>query len=1243
MVVKEKEGEGQELTDEQKSELEKLTEEQRIKLYSIELLIYIVIRNIDESAKTVNDIVTSQLGFKKKGTFMSQPALQKELTGVLENVTEHKYLTLLLDGFDEMSEMSENNEVLINLFKGDSHQNLNYITTCRPSVSLGILRYIDVEIKLKGFTLAQAEAFVRMFPRYIARCTKEDKRESFFNRTMSEIKSSADLLEMSTNPSMLQLLCLISWEKGNIRKHRTSVFKYYTRNLLKQYHIKQGLEEKLYSDNLYHQILLHAGKLALKALKQNQLQLEFLENKANKTEDKPLFKIGFLTVTDDNKVQFTHETLQEYLAAYYVTKAPGNEGLQLLMDFCCTSQSLIGSKMILEFVTAMSEKKEKEMGKKIKDYVSSWDSDEKLDPKSHTSFLISMLKGNKRLTFRLPAEIDIDLREYDVVPGHFSNCVNISKSSKSSLERFFELDGKGVKNIKLILGEQKRLNVLVNKTMDSVEELTINYCNSSAEEDKEDLTEVMMRIKPQLLCIAYCERKLMDKATVAVILQHEDLHTLILTQCDLNNEQLFIILKTKHHLKVLLFDGGGVIIDGEVLEAVSTLSYDIKLSISGKKVTLFHDSATKKFLSMSNCEIQIDTKIAQAVFRMPDHTLLDLSGNRVTDKSACIILIHKALTMKFLGMHNCMSNCGIQIDTDIAEAVSKLPDHTQLNLSGNQVTDKSACVTLIHKAATMKYLNIHDCMSNCGIQIDTKIAEAVSKLPDHTQLDLSGNQVTDKSACITLIHKAAKMKSLNIHDCMTNCGIQIDTEIAEAVSRLPDHTQLDLSGNQVTDKSTCITLIHKAANMKSLSICNCGIQIDTEIAEAVSKLPDHTELDLSGNLVTYKFACISLIHKAATMKSLNIHDCMSNCGIPIDTEIAEAVSRLPDHTHLDLSGNQVTDRSACITLLHKAVTMKFLNIHDCMSNCGIEIDTKIAEAVSRLPDDILLDQSGNKLTKMYPRLLPGVLIHMAEDEDINMTGWGITIDVDIVKALSKMPQLKSLKASCNELKPEAAREFSMSQLQLLELSNCSINDTVCVSLMISLSKHCPLLEILNLNNKGLARFDNKLTSDEWCHHVQMKQLKELYLSNCGINDPVYVSLMISLSKHCPLLEILNLSNKGRAGFNNKVTSDEWCHHVQMKQLKELYLSNCGINDTVYVSLMISLSRHCPKLQILKLGYNHLTSSGVLEIIECFKHMKKLRELGLYGNPCMKDQQCREKIKVALQKSNPWLEVKTAQF
>ena len=347
-------------------------------------------------------------------------------------------------------------------------------------------------------------------------------------------------------------------------------------------------------------------------------------------------------------------------------------------------------------------------------------------------------------------------------------------------------------------------------------------------------------MKPGLLRITNCQEKLIKKDTILVILQY--VHSLVLEKFVLKREHFFLILSKGHHLTYFKVHESGVKIDGEVIETVSKLSFDIKLDISGQEIKLIHKSATMKSLSLCNCGIEIDTDIAKAVSSLPDDIQLDLSGNQVKNKSECITLIHKAAKMKSVNIHNCMSNCGIQIDKEIAEAVSRLPDHTQLDLSGNQVTDKAACITLTHKAATMKSLSI----SNCGIEVDTEIAEAVSRLPDHTQLELSGNQVTEKSACITLIHKAATMKSLRI----CNCHIQIDTETAEAVSRLPDHSQLDLSGNQVTDKSSCITLIHKAATMKSLSICKCGKEIDPEIAEAVSMLPDHTQLDLSGNVIT---------------------------------------------------------------------------------------------------------------------------------------------------------------------------------------------------------------------------------------------------------------------------------------------------------------------------------------------------------------------------------------------------------
>ena len=888
IVVKEKEGRGQELTEEQKSKLEKLTEEQRSKLNNIGLLIFIVLRDINVHTKSVKDIIIAQLGLQKEGTYLSQTVLKEQILSILFNVNVPNKLVLIIDGFDELSEQNENIEDVIT---GRSYQNILSITTCRPHATRAIDLEVDVEIRLKGFSKAQTITYVQNYAK--VKYNKQNEIESFVSRTMNQIKSSVYLLEMSTNPSMLQLLCLLSWKKTiNFGKDRTSVFKYYTNYLLRQYHIKlvikgEVAKTKRYSDNLYHQNLLNAGKVALMGLKQNKLV--FSEDEARQTGGDAIFEIGFLTKLpstdlDNVKVQFTHMTLQEYLAAIYVVNTSYDEGVQLLKEFCSTSDKLMASKIILEFISNMSPKLEAEIQKLITDFVSSLDSDDKVDPRSRTSFLISMLEGTETLKFPLPAVIDIDFR--------------YNSFKKPALERFFGMDGQGVRKISLTLDENNRLNVLQNTTIDSLDELNIvyNWSKTIPKTDNEDLCRVMKKMKPVLLSIKHCKRQLMDKDTIAVVLQY--VHNLILEGCGQEQENLLSILRAEHHLNILKVNEWGVTIDGKVIETVSKLSSNIKLDISGKEMTL------------------------------------------------------------------------------------------------------------IQKAPTIKSISI----CNCGIQIDTEIAEAVSRLSDHIELDLSGNQVTNKSACITLIHKAATMQSLNIHNCMSNCGIQIDTEMAEAVSRLPDHTELDLSGNQVTDKSACFTLIHKAATMKSLGICNCGIKIDTEIAEAISNLPD----------------------------------------------------------------------------------------------------------------DIQLDLSGNKLTKMDPRLLPRVLIHISEEERVDMTGWEITIDVDIVKALSKMPQLKSLNASCNTLTPEAAKEFSMSQLQQLYLCGCGINDNVCVPLMKSLSKHCPLLVELDL------RYNNLTSSGlgEIVDHIKhMKNLRWLILNDnpCVKDQQCMDEVEEALQKSNPGLRVITES------------------------------------------------------------------------------------------------------------------------
>ena len=1035
------------------TELDKLGEEQRRKLHNIGLLFYIVLRDTN-SDQTLEQILTSQLGL---------------LEGHLEMLKSYKgNVTLLLDGFDELS---YNTGHLIELIQGKLVHSNACIITCRPHASQGIVLNSDSEIKLKGFSESQSKAFIEMFARN--RFKKEKDVELFISKTWKEITSSVDLVEMSTNPSMLQLICILSVKTGKIGKDRAEVFRHYTRYLLIQYHTKH-CERVPFSEDLYKNSLLKSGKLAIFGLKQNHLQLVFSKVEAKQIAGSAIFDLGFLTELpsidpDQVKVQFIHKSLQEYLAAFYVVNTPGNEGMKLLMEFSSTSQRLMGSQIILSFIAAMSKRLGKVIQNQIKDFISVWETNDEVDPKSRTSFLIAMLKDNKKLTFPLPAILDIDLQDYDSVTGRIMNFIKSLFGQKSTLERFINMDGRGVKKINIGVGQYNRLGLLLNNSFTSLKELLINCKNSWSKDDPTDLSQVIRKNKPRLISITNCMDSLFNKdlVTKAILTQH--VHTVILEKCQISKDNCVLILQRGLHLKNLL---------------------------------------------IHECGIEINAEIAKAVCDLPDETNVDLSGNKIVKMNTKLLasLINKINTQKQIDL----SGLNIDIDSEIAKAVCDLPDETKIDLSGNKIVkmDKMLLISLIYKIRKQKQIDL----GGANIDINSDIAKAVCNLPDETQIDLSGNKIVQMETVIltSLINKIRTQKQIDLE----RINIQINTEIAKTVCALSDETEIVLSGNTTVkiDTKILITLINKVRKESEIDLSGLYIRVGDREACVIWDIQAETHTDLCSNKIVKidikKFLLFIYRYKTTTKKEINL----SGFNIDIDSELIKCISELPEDVQIDLSDNKITDESLIVSIIKQSTKLKSVTIR----NCGIEINKQIAEAVSELNDDTKLDLSGNKITKMEAGLLGKVLKYMKKQEEINIHRWGVTIDVDIVKALSNMVYLKSLLLLYNTLTPSASKCLSQSVRSL------------------------------------------------------------------------------------PQLEYLGL-----------------CY--------------CGISNDDCVDLVSSLSKHCPRLRVLDLSYNHL-SSGYGQVVDDVSKMNNLRGLGLYGNPCMEDRKKREEIKNRLKISNPQLYV-----
>ena len=739
------------VTETEGTELDKLTEEQRRRLNNIGLLFCIVSRDTN-SDQTLEQILISQFELLK--------SYIDNFSCYIGNVT------LILDGFDELS---YNEGQIIKLVQGKIHQNVKCIVTCRPHASHGIVLRVDLEIRLKGFSESQSKTFIEMFARN--RFKKEKDVDLFLSKTWKEITSSVDLIEMSTNPSMLQLICVLSAETGKIGNDRAEVFKHYTQYLLIQYHTKQE-QGVSFSDKLYKDALLKCGKLAMFGLKQNHLQLVFSKQEAEEIAGHMIFDLGFLTELpsidpDKVKVQFIHKSLQEYLAAFYVVNTLGDEGMKILMEFCSTSQKLMGSQIILSFIGAMSTKMGKVIQKQIKDYISTWTSNDDVDPKSRSSFLIAMLKDNKKLTFPLPAALDIDLQDYDSVTGRIMNFIKSLFGQKPTLQRFLNMDGRGVKKINIGVGQYNRLNLLLNNSFTSMEELLINYKNTSSEDDPKHLSKVITTNKPSLISITNCVDSLFNKdlITKAILTQH--VHTVILKNCQISKDYCLFILQRGHHLKSLI---------------------------------------------IQDCGIEIDAEIAKAVCDLPNETQIDLSGSRIVkiDKQLLIAFIYKVRKQKQIDL----GGANIDIDKEIAKAVCDLPDETQIDLSGNKIVqmDKYLLVSLIYKIRKQKQIDL----SGLNIDIDSEIAKAVCDLPDETQIDLSGNNINrlDRLIIGLLITQIRTEKQIDVN----RFNIEVDSKLVNAICDIPGDIQLDLSENKIFQINSRIlmSLINKINTLKEI-------------------------------------------------------------------------------------------------------------------------------------------------------------------------------------------------------------------------------------------------------------------------------------------------------------------------------------------------------------------------------------------------------------------------------------------
>ena len=287
---------------------------------------------------------------KEKKDLFLHSSDSSALASIVEKRIENK-TAFLLDGFDELPPEMQSNSIFVDLIKKDIFPDACVIVTSRPSV-IDILcnhcsrqRYQHVEVL--GFTEEQRKGFVKAwFDENVEKSLRADEQHQFEKYLGFHPHIHALMYIPLSCSIVLSVYQSSSKARNNAPKTQTELYTRNTLAILSRYLNKIKKDEKETWKLKKMQDIPHEEQEKLKELSelaysgivhQPDQQLIFQEEEIlNKDliEDKEA--MGFLDVDDDMDEEssesasynFLHLTVQEFLAAYYISMLEASEQVQ---------------------------------------------------------------------------------------------------------------------------------------------------------------------------------------------------------------------------------------------------------------------------------------------------------------------------------------------------------------------------------------------------------------------------------------------------------------------------------------------------------------------------------------------------------------------------------------------------------------------------------------------------------------------------------------------------------------------------------------------------------------------------------------------------------------------------------------------------------------------------------------------------------------------------------------------------
>ena len=320
-------------------------DEQAAVLKNFEVVVAVNLKEVSK-CQNLRDVITLSNVFAKEDQYMTE--------GLVDYITNNQEKVLLIfDGYDEYR-CGRDSEIY-EIFNGNSLRSCSVLITTRISKADELRGGEDLHAEIIGFSGVDRKCFMRRF------LNSEEVSKLEYHLYKRQ------LVELAKVPLLLLFFCIL-WRKGQSKsfpKSKTTLYMDIIQFILNHSHSKQtGDKTKTAPQYVelksFKEILSEIGKVALQGLLKDDHLFEYSQLSDSVRCDESVF-IGLLQITEYSEtsqpvgmVSFIHKSIQEFLAAWYITyrciPKGGNLGeIGLKLEECMALEN------VFEFICGLSE------------------------------------------------------------------------------------------------------------------------------------------------------------------------------------------------------------------------------------------------------------------------------------------------------------------------------------------------------------------------------------------------------------------------------------------------------------------------------------------------------------------------------------------------------------------------------------------------------------------------------------------------------------------------------------------------------------------------------------------------------------------------------------------------------------------------------------------------------------------------------------------------------------------------